>query len=135
MVYDTNDFHRGKNLYHIETLSYKNSKKSFLRERLESCKPFLTKKNYKKNLNKYIFPLKDDPSDLMKYTNNKFFLLNKSSSSKIYLKNKNSADYDYKGTSFNNNFSPSLNIIKYNPTPKIKKYKSSEEKSLQTEKK
>ena len=71
----------------------------------------------------------------MKYTNNKFFLLNKSSSSKIYLKNKNSADYDYKGTCFNNNFSPSLNIIKYNPTPKIKKYKSSEEKSLQTEKK
>ena len=135
MVYDTNDFHRGKNLYHIETLSYKNSKKSFLRERLESCKPFLMKKNYKKNLNKCIFPVKDEPNELMKYVNNKLFLLNKSSSSKIYLKNKNSADYDYKGTSFNNNFSPSLNIIKYNPTPKIKKYKSSEEKSLQTEKK
>ena len=134
LVYDTNDFHRGKNLYHIETLSYKNSKKSFLRERLESCKPFLMKKNYKKNLNKCIFPVKDEPNELMKYVNNKLFLLNKSSSSKIYLKNKNSPDYDYKGTSFNNNFSPSLNITKYNPTPKYKKYKFSEEKSLQTEK-
>ena len=48
MVYETKDFHRGKNLYHIETLSEKNTKKSYLRERLESCRPFLIKKNYKK---------------------------------------------------------------------------------------
>ena len=135
MVYETNDFHKGKNLYHIETLDYKNNKKSYLRERLESCKPFLIKKNYKKNLNNYFFTGRDEPSELMKYKNNKLIMMNKSSSSKIYLKNKHSADNDCKTSNFNNFFSPSMNIIKYNPSHKKQIYKSSEEKSLQTEKK
>ena len=134
MVYETKDFHRGKNLYHIETLSEKNTKKSYLRERLESCRPFLIKKNYKKNINNYLFSGKEEPNDFMKYKNNKFLLLNKSSSSKIYLKNKHSADYDNKETNMNYNFSPSLNVTKYNPKPKKQMNKTSEEKSLQTEK-
>ena len=31
MIYETKDFTKGKNLYHIETLSDKNRKKSYLR--------------------------------------------------------------------------------------------------------
>ena len=62
-------------------------------------------------------------------------MMNKSSSSKIYLKNKHSADNDCKTSNINNIFSPSMKIIKYNPPTKKQIYKSSEEKSLQTEKK
>jgi len=44
MIYETKDFTIFKNLYHIEILSDKNRKQSYLRERLESRKLFLLQK-------------------------------------------------------------------------------------------
>ena len=134
MIYETKDFTKGKNLYHIETLSDKNRKKSYLRERLESCKPFLLKKYYEKNMNIF-YPIgKGEPFDFINYKKHRL-LLNKSASSNVNIKNKdkNSNDYGY-NTINANNYSPSLNITKYNFTNK-KRYKSfGEEKSFQTEK-
>ena len=134
MIYETKDFTKGKNLYHIETLSDKNRKKSYLRERLESCKPFLLKKYYEKNMNIF-YPIgKGEPFDFINYKKHRL-LLNKSASSNVNIKNKdkNSNDYGY-NTINANNYSHSLNITKYN-FPNKKRYKSfGEEKSFQTEK-
>ena len=132
MIYETKDFHKGKNLYHIESLSDTNRKKSYLRERLESCKPYLISKLYKNQMSSYFLSGKEETVDFIKYKNHKL-MLNKSASSKIYLKNKHSADYEHKGTNINNNLVPSLQVIKYVP-PKKNNFKYSEEKSLQTEK-
>ena len=132
MIYETKDFKKGKNLYHIETISDKNTKKSYLRERLESCRSYLMIKNYKNNLNSYFTLGKDEPFNLKKYKNQRALLLNKSESSKVYLKNKNSLDYEYKMGNMNN-LSPSFNVTKYIPPKKNQtKNKTFEEKSLQT---
>ena len=132
MIYETKDFKKGKNLYHIESLSDKNGKKSTLRERFESCKPFLLDKNYKNGIYSFQNLGKEEPFDFIKYKNHKF-LLKKSASYKIYLSNKNSAEYDYNIQNLNNNLSPSFSITKYN-FPKKNRYVTSEEKSFQTEK-
>ena len=132
MIYETKDFHKGKNLYHIESLNDTNKKKSYLRERLESCKSYLRNKLYKNNINSYFLSGKEEVIDFIKYKNNRI-IMNKSESSKIYLKNKHSVDYEQKASNINNNLSPSLQVTKYDP-PKKNNYKYSEEKSLQTEK-
>ena len=72
--------------------------------------------------------------DLINFKKHRF-LLNKSASSNIYLKNnrKNSADYETNTINANNNYSPSLNITKYN-FPRNNQYKTfGEEKSFQTD--
>ena len=132
MIYETKDFHKGKNLYHIESLSDTNKKKSYLRERLESCKPYLINKLYKNQMSSYFLSGKEEVYDFIKYKNHRL-MLNKSASSKIYLKNKHSADYEQKRNNINNYLSPSLQVSKYVP-PKKNNIKYSEEKSLQTEK-
>ena len=135
MVYESQDYKKGKNIYHIESLSEKNGKKSYLRERLESCRSFLVKKNYKKsiNINSYYQIDKEEPFDFIHYKNKKVLLMNKSASSRVYLKKKHTIDYEYNNANINNNFSPPLSITKYN-FPKKTRYKTSDEKSLQTDK-
>ena len=132
MIYDTKDFQKGKNIYHIESLSDKNGKKSYLRERLESCKPFLINNYYQNKINSYQNMGKEEMIDFIKYKNHRI-LLNKSASSKIYLKNKHSADYDYNNIQMNNNLSPSFSVTKYN-FHKKNRNSNSEERALQTEK-
>ena len=132
MIYETKDFQKGKNIYHIESLSDKNGKKTYLRERLESCKSYLINNYYQNKINSYQNMGKEEMIDFIKYKNHKI-LLNKSASSKIYLKNKHSGDYDYNNIQMNNNLSPSLNITKYN-FPKKNRNTKSEERALQTEK-
>lgn len=130
MVYENKDFKKGKNLYYIESLSEKNRKKSYLRERLESCKVLL-KKNYKKDIKSYYLSEKEEPFDFINYKNHKILLMSKSASSRAYINNKHSVDYDYNNTNLNNNLSPSFNVTKYN-FPQKNRNKNSEEKSLQT---
>jgi len=117
MIYETKDFHKGKNLYHIESLSDTNKKKSYLRERLESCKPYLINKLYKNHMCSYFLAGKEEAYDFIKYKNHRL-MLNKSASSKIYLKNKHSADYENKGNNINTNLAPSLQVTKYAPPKK-----------------
>jgi len=132
MIYDTKDFQKGKNIYHIESLSDKDGKKSYLRERLESCKPFLINNYYQNKINSYQNMGKEEMIDFIKYKNHRI-LLNKSASSKIYLKNKHSADYNYNNIQMNNNLSPSFSVTKYN-FHKKNRNSNSEERALQTEK-
>ena len=83
-------------------------------------------------MNSYFTLGKDEPFNLKKYKNQRALLLNKSESSKVYLKNKNSLDYEYKMGNMNN-LSPSFNVTKYIPPKKNQtKNKTLEEKSLQT---
>ena len=132
MIYDTKNFGKRKNIYHIESLSNNNSKRADLRERLESCKPFLIKKNYAQNSN-LLFG-KEEQIDIINYKNHRLLFMNKSASSRVFLKQKHSLNNDTNSLNINNNnFSPAFNITKYNPS-KRNKFKGLEEKSFQTEK-
>ena len=134
MIYDTKNFGKQHNIYHIESLSNKNGKSSYLRERLESCRPLLIKRKYKNYPNSPLLLGKEEQLDLLNYKNHRILFLTKSASSKVFIKQKHSADYDYNNMNINNNnFSPAFSVTRYN-LPKKNRFKGGEEKSLQTEK-